>query len=87
MKKTTLKQALKKNFPNVKFSVRRSSGTFNTFAYVRFTTTAEANYNAVMKIAQQFEAEEFCHHQDIYKVKNIREDLEQFSGVIVEANR
>lgn len=88
MKKTTLKQALQKNFPNVKFSVRRSYGSYKIFAIVKFTPTAEATYDAVMKIAQPFEIEEFCFYKDIYEVKkNRREDLEQFSGVIIETNR
>jgi hypothetical protein len=85
MKKTTLKQELKKSFPNVKFSVRKSSGTFTTFLVVTFKQTAEATYDSVMKIASKFERQEYCHHQDIWELKNNRsEDLEQVDGVILE---
>ena len=58
MKKTTLKQELKKSFPNVKFSVRKSGGTFTDYLVVTFKQTAEATYDSVMKIAYKFEKQE-----------------------------
>ena len=85
MKKTTLKQELKKSFPNVKFSVTKRSGTFTDYLVVNFKQTAEATYNSVMKIASKFERQEYCNHQDIWELKNDRrEDLEQVDGVILE---
>ena len=85
MKKTTLKQELKKSFPNVKFSVRKSGGTFSDFLVVTFKQTDEATYNSVMKIASKFEKQEYCHYQDMWESKNnCREDLEQVDGVILE---
>jgi hypothetical protein len=85
MKKTTLKQELKKSFPNVKFSVRKRSGGFTDFLVVSFKQTVEATYNSVMKIASKFERQEYCHHQDMWESKNDhREDLEQVDGVILD---
>ena len=85
MTKTTLKQELKKSFPNVKFSVTKRSGTFSTYLIVTFKQTAEATYNSVMKIASKFERQEYCHHHDICDLKDDRrEDLEQADGVILE---
>jgi hypothetical protein len=85
MKKTTLKQELKKSFPNVKFSVRKSSGAFTTFLVVTFKQTAEATFDSVMEIAYKFEKQEYCHHQDMWYLKNNRrEDLELADGVILD---
>ena len=85
MKKTTLKQELKKSFPNVKFSVRKRSGGFTDCLVVTFKQTAEATFDSVMKIAYKFEKQEYCHHQDMWELKtNRREDLEQVDGVILD---
>jgi hypothetical protein len=85
MKKTTLKQELKKSFPNVKFSVRKRNGTFSTCLVVKFKQTVEATYDSVMGIAFKFERQEYCDHRDIWELKNNRrEDLEQADMVVLD---
>ena len=82
MIKTTLKQALKKQFPETKFSVRKSTGrSFYDCIYVNWL--GNPDYQTVLDFVKPFEKLEYCHFKDLYETTNERDDLVQYDMILL----
>lgn len=86
MKKTTLKQALKKQFPTTKFSVRTATGrSFYDCVYVNWSS--DLDYQAVFDFVKPFQKSEYCHFKDIRETTNLRDDLIQYDMILLNSGK
>jgi len=81
MIKTTLKQALKKQFPTTKFSVRAASSRSYNNVYVNWS--GDLDYKTVLEFVKPFEKLDYCTFKDIWEVTNERDDLVQYDMILL----
>jgi len=80
--KKTLKQALKKQFHRTNFSVKTISKKDGDYAIIRWG--GEVPLNIVQEFVEPFIIGHNSYFKGIYEVDNIREDLVQYKGIILQ---